>query len=345
MFRIGGEYRDTGTPKNQDDQFLRWIRGPLDTGIKNTGGIRDLSSQTVDRPAALIIVSNDEGVSQHDDPWQDTLATSSGYIDYWGDAKQGTAYDESKQNKKIKRAFEQTASGNRERVPPVLVFRKPRSGIVQFCGLCVPDYVEVRTYRDDSDNRIPNYLFHFTVLNTQTVNPEWLHDRAATGSDEKAPDPWQDWVTTGKVKQWPTGEIANDTDGRHRRYEREEVAFSSQFRNEVLDRYRHQCTITGIQQSSLLDIAHILSRSDHPEYAEEPENVLVLNPLHHRAFDADLFTLDPEYRIRASPSFDPGHPFLHETIVERRGEQIELPPDARIRDEFIVERNSNLGWM
>jgi hypothetical protein len=40
-FRVGQHYRDTGSYRNSDDQFLRWIRGPLDSGIKNTGGIRD----------------------------------------------------------------------------------------------------------------------------------------------------------------------------------------------------------------------------------------------------------------------------------------------------------------
>lgn len=345
VFRIGEEYRDKGSGKNPEDQFLRWIRGSLDTGIKNTGGIRDLTSNVTTHPAAIVVVSNDEGVSQHEDPWQDTIATAKGHIDYWGDAKKGNPYDESRQNEKIKRAFDQAAKGNRERVPPILVFRKPRSGIVQFCGLCVPDSVEVLAYRDEAGNQIPNYLFHFTVLNTDTVAPTWLHDRVRSNNDERAPEVWRDWVSTGEIRQWPTGEIVNETAGRHRRYEREEIAVSPQFRSEILERYQNQCAITGIDQPSLIDIAHVLSRSDHPEYAEDPKNVVVLNPLHHRAFDAGLFTLDSNCRIRASPSFDPGHPFLRESIVERQGKQIALPPNARIRDEYLEKRNSSFDWM
>lgn len=345
VFRIGDDYRDKGSANHPEDQFLRLIRGSLDTGIKNTGGIRDLSSQVTDEPAAIIIVSNDDGVSQHRDPWQDNIATDLGHIDYWGDAKRGNPYDESRQNQKVKRAFDWSAKGNRERVPPILAFRKPQSGVVRFCGLCVPDYLEVQSYRDDAGNRVPNYLFHVTVLNADTVSPAWLHGRAKSNSDELAPEVWNHWVRTGEVKQWPTGEIVNDTGGRHRRYGREEVTVSPQFRSEVLDRYQNRCTITGIQQSSLLDLAHVLPRSEYPEYAEDPENVLVTNPLHHRAFDADLFTFDSDHRIRASPSFDPGHPFLRESIVERQDERISLPPNARIGEEYLETRNSNLSWM
>ncbi|MFC7081514.1 HNH endonuclease [Halorussus caseinilyticus] len=345
LFRIGVEYRDKGSAKHPEDQFLNWIRGSLDTGIKNTGGIRELSSDVADDPAAIVLVSNDDGVSQHADPWRDALSTSRGRIDYWGDAKHGNPYDESHRNGKIKRAFDHAARGNRERVPPVLVFRKPRPGIVEFCGLCVPDYFEVKNYRDDDGNRIPNYLFHFTVLNADAVAPTWLHDRVRTNSDERAPSVWRDWVRTGEVRQWPTGEVVSDTGGTRRRDERERVTVSARFRSEVLDRYDHRCAMTDVREASLLDLAHVVPRSDSPESAEDPENALVLNALHHRAFDADLFTLDAERRIRVSPEFDPGHPFLRESVAERRGDRVSLPETARIGAEYLEERNAELGWL
>lgn len=369
VFRIGERYRDKGSPNVPADEFLRPIRGSLDAGIKNTGGIRSLRSDVTDHPAALVLVSNDDGVSQHADPWQDLLATSMGRIDYWGDAKRGNPYDESVQNRKIKRAFDAAAKGNREEVPPVLVFRKPEPGVVTFCGLCVPDYFEVKQYTDDEENRIPNYRFHFTVLNTATVAPTWLHDRVRSNSDERAPEVWREWVRTGEVKKWPTGEVVTDASDGHRggwtglrdgsrerdetrrrggtvrRYEREEVAVSDRFRREVLDSYGNQCAVTEIGEAALLDLAHVVPRSEAPESAEDPENALVLNPLHHRAFDADLFTLDAERRIRASPSFDPGHPFLRETVVERQGETVSVPEGARLGEEYLATRNSELGWL
>lgn len=345
VFSIGERYRDTGSYRKQEDQFLRWIRGPLNRGVKNAGGIRDLGTDRSDTPAALILVSNDKGVSQHDDPWEDTLAVDSGYISYWGDAKANNPYDESDQNDKIKEAFDRSASGRREEVPPVLVFRKPESGTVEFCGLCVPDHLEVRSYQDDSGARIPNYLFHFSILNTQSVPVSWLHDRAQTNSAEQAPEVWKQWVRTAEVQQWPTGEVLDPVGGSIRRYEQREVVVSDAFRTETLERYGYACTMTDIQEEPLLDLAHVLPRSQRPDLAEHPENVFVLNSLHHRAFDANLFTVDGDYRIRVSPSFDPGHQFLRQTITERQGEELSLPSDIRIRPTFLEELNASLSWL
>lgn len=343
-FQVGHQYRDTGSCRNPDDQFLRWIRGPLDSGIKNTGGIRDLSAARSDTPAALVLVSNDSGISQHDDPWEDTLAVNAGYISYWGDAKANNAYDQSQKNQKIKTAFDRAAAGHREDVPPVLVFRKPESGTVEFCGLCAPDHIEVRSYRDDAGTQIPNYLFHFSILNTQAIPVSWLHDRARVNDDDRAPDVWSQWVETGDVAQWPTGETL-DQSGRIRRYETSETVVSDAFRAETFDRYGHECTMTGIQEDDLLDLAHILPRSQHPDLAEHPENVLVLNSLHHRAFDAALFTIDSNHHIRTSPSFEPAHPFLRETILDRHGDQLSLPSNVQLHPSFLEDLNAGLSWL
>ncbi|QLC35679.1 HNH endonuclease (plasmid) [Halarchaeum sp. CBA1220] len=343
-FRVGEVYRDTGSFRNADDQFLRWIRGPLSSGIKNVGGIRDLGADRADTPAALVLVSNDSGVSQHEDPWEDTLAVNRGEIHYWGDAKMDNPYDESSQNRKITDAFDDTASGHREEVPPVLVFRKPESGVVEFCGLCAPDHFEVRSYQDGSGTQIPNYLFHFSVLNTEAVPVSWLHDRAQMNDDRSASDVWRHWVETGEVSQWPTGET-RERSGRVRTYETSGTVVSDAFRDEAFERFGHACVMTGIREDDLLDLAHVLPRSQRPDLAEDAENVLVLNALHHRAFDAALFTIDSDYRIRASPSFDPAHPFLKETIVDRRGERLALPPDARVQPTFLEELNEGLSWL
>lgn len=122
-FRVGRRYRDTGSYRDPDDQFLRWIRGPLSSGIKNTGGVRDLGADRSETPAALVLVSNDSGISQHDDPWEDTLAVNAGYVSYWGDAKADKPYDESAQNRKIKAAFDDAAAGRSS--PPIRSSKRP----------------------------------------------------------------------------------------------------------------------------------------------------------------------------------------------------------------------------
>ena len=345
VFRIEEKYRSTRSYKNTEDQFARWLRGPLESGIKNTGGIRDIKSERSDDLAAIVLVSNERGVSQHDDPWEDQLDIDSGRISYWGDAKQGKPYDESGYNKKIRAAFDHAAAGQREEVPPVLVFRKPESGTVEFCGLCVPERYEVLSYQADSGTRIPNYLFHFSILNTAEIPVEWIHRRAQHGVDQDAPKVWQNWVETGTVSQWPMGIESEQNQGQLRQYEATEVAISQKFHNEIFDVYQSTCALTGIQQETLLDLAHILPRSQYPELAEHPENALVLNSLHHRAFDARLFTIDTEYRIRPNPGFEPGHPFLKETIIDNEGDKLSLPERARIRPNFLEKLNSDLAWV
>src|SRR5699024_9729689 len=204
-FKIGSRYRDRGSAKREGDQFLNWLKGPLDTGIKNIGGIRPLSGVQNDEPACIVLVSNDEGVSQHQDPWKDQIDISAGRIAYWGDAKATNPYDESPLNRTVKRAFDRTAGGEREQVAPVLVFRKPEPGKVVFCGLCVPDHAELREYHDENGDSIPNYRFHFHILDVETVPTAWIHDRAKSGDDSAAPDQWQKWVQTGTVARWPEG--------------------------------------------------------------------------------------------------------------------------------------------
>jgi hypothetical protein len=344
-FHVTRRYRDSGSWRNPDDQFLRWIRGPLSAGIKNTGGIRPLSFEDGDETAALVLVSNDAGVSQHDDPWEDSLAVSTGEIDYWGDAKAGVPYDESPFNRRIRTAFEQAARGDRGKVPPTLVFRKPEPGVVEFCGLCVPHGFEVSTYRDENDEKIPNYRFHFTILNTDRVPVSWLHQRAQRQEETDAPDEWTGWVDEGVVTRWPLGDQVDDTRGYRRRTEREEAVVSGQFRDDTLARYDHRCAVTGIETPAVLDLAHVLPRSEYPDLVEDSANVLVVNALHHRAFDADLFTIGADHRLRVNPQFDPGHPFLQETIVERAGVAVEFPPQVEVDEGYLTERNAGLAWV
>lgn len=93
-------------------------------------------------------------------------------------------------------------------------------------------------------------------------------------------------METGTITRWSLGDRITDTSGYQRRIEREERVVSGTFRDDALARFEHQCVMTGIGESAVLDIAHVLSRSEHPELVEDDENVLVLNALHHRAFDA-----------------------------------------------------------
>jgi len=51
---------------------------------------------------------------------------------------------------------------------------------------------------------------------------------------------------------------------------------------------------------SLLQAAHIVRWSESPRNRANPRNGLCLNPLHHRAFDLGLFTIDEDHCLVVS---------------------------------------------
>src|SRR6478752_3278734 len=59
-YRLGYDYRDTGSVTNPADQFLGWINLP-GSGMRNMGGIRPLKFITIDEtvPAAIILVTDE----------------------------------------------------------------------------------------------------------------------------------------------------------------------------------------------------------------------------------------------------------------------------------------------
>ena len=137
-------------------------------------------------------------------------------------------------------------------------------------------------------------------------------------------------------------------------YENEEVdeyetttttrGMPSEFRTLILKLYHGECLLTSISKPQLLDVAHVLPWSDYPEHRHDPENVMVLNKLHHAAFDSSMFTLNREYEIRLSPEFEAESEFLYNTLKEREGEVVEFPEHAKINPSFLKRRNAELDW-
>ena len=72
------------------------------------------------------------------------------------------------------------------------------------------------------------------------------------------------------------------------------------FRRMVLQRYRGVCLVTGLRCRSLLEVAHIVPWSENKSLRLVPSNGLTLNPLIHRAYDANLLGIDPHFTIHVS---------------------------------------------
>ena len=141
------------------------------------------------------------------------------------------------------------------------------------------------------------------------------------------------------------GRSARDWEYEAREYETSVGARSlpAAFRDAVLARYDTRCPVSGVDQARLLDVAHVLSWSDHESLRTDPGNVVALDKTHHAAFDAGLYTLDGDFRLRVSPGFETDSDLLRQTLVERDGERVGVPDDA-LDPAHLQQRNQSLDW-
>lgn len=116
------------------------------------------------------------------------------------------------------------------------------------------------------------------------------------------------------------------------------------FRKAALSWYDSRCPVSGVDHDGLLDVAHVLPWSDHPEYRTDPENVLVLDKTHHEAFDRGLFTFDDDYHLRVAPDFETESDVLEGTLLEQQGEGVDFPRSRRPSPDFLQRHNETLEW-
>lgn len=121
-------------------------------------------------------------------------------------------------------------------------------------------------------------------------------------------------------------------------------AVDPEFRATVLSRHNRTCPVSGVDHPGLLDVAHVLSWSDYPEYRADVANVLPLSKTHHAAFDRNLFTLDKEYRLRVNPAFETESEVLQQTIINRAGKRVSLP-DGSLDPDYLEQHNAALAWV
>jgi putative restriction endonuclease len=155
----------------------------------------------------------------------------------------------------------------------------------------------------------------------------------------------EDAVSTWADSDWSPASAAGD--GMHAgTYETTVHARSvdPEFRATVLSRHKQRCPVSGVDHPGLLDVAHILSWSEFPEYRADIANVLPLSKTHHAAFDKGLFTIDQDYRLCVNPSFETHSELLQRTILEQADERLMLP-EGSIESEYLAEHNATLAWM
>lgn len=112
------------------------------------------------------------------------------------------------------------------------------------------------------------------------------------------------------------------------------------FRNTLLDNYQRRCCLTGLSVQQLLVASHIKPWSVADPITERlsPENGLLLDALHDRAFDKGLMTIDFDLNVvvsRKVPMDQPGKDLLW----RYNGKRIQVPGRFRPRKEFIEYHN------
>ncbi len=103
------------------------------------------------------------------------------------------------------------------------------------------------------------------------------------------------------------------------------------FRDAVLRAYGERCAFSGSTVREGLEAAHIVPWR-HASHAERVDvrNGLLLTSWHHRLFDAELLSLDEDYRIQVGPDLlSSGSTFDRAALAELDGKLIHLPQDPQ----------------
>lgn len=108
------------------------------------------------------------------------------------------------------------------------------------------------------------------------------------------------------------------------------------FRKMMLARYEGRCALTGLPVPELLVASHIVRWADDPAERMNPENGLVLNALHDRAFEVGLMTISDEFRaeIDVDRVPDRGSSGL-ELLARYDGAALTLPDGVAPGVEFL----------
>ena len=206
VYRLGREFRDTGTVRDPDDQFLRWLNAD-GRGIRNMGGIRPIKFRRIDAaiPAAIVLVTHHASRGSSANPWEDLVDLQHGRIVYWGDAKfhATNSVDDWVGNRALRVAFGLVLDNVRHLVPPILHFSKTSSGYTRFNGLCVLDQLEL-TWFEDAGRPVRNYRAHLSILDQESVDAAWIYERADTDSLDhlraSGPGAWRHYLA-GRVNR------------------------------------------------------------------------------------------------------------------------------------------------
>jgi len=174
-----------------------------------------------------------------------------------------------------------------------------------------PDVVELANYLERSANSVAMKLGNYASLD------ETLDRKGLDGASKADRETWDEFFADPEVflqmarsmrdvgGEWPTkDEDPEPTEFR----EGEDVLRmvrvrknQSAFRAMVMSAYESRCAITGISQPELLIASHIVPWRVDEKLRLDPRNGICLNPLHDKAFDVGLITINADFSVVCSP--------------------------------------------
>ncbi len=113
------------------------------------------------------------------------------------------------------------------------------------------------------------------------------------------------------------------------------------FRRSILASYNNSCCITGIQQPEFLIAGHIKPWSLDEKNRLNPQNGIVINALHDKAFENGLLTIDTNYKIQISSSLlkQKKSKSIDEYFIKYHNQQMILPSRFLPDIEFLKYHN------
>lgn len=112
------------------------------------------------------------------------------------------------------------------------------------------------------------------------------------------------------------------------------------FRAAVLNSYQNRCCISGVTRSEMVEACHILDWATHEEHRTNPTNGLTLNPFFHKAFDNNLFGINPDYEITISQHLIDAveNESFRKYLISLCNQRIIEPTNFLPNPEFLDER-------
>ena len=184
IYKLFETYKDSASPKREEDQFLRWLSVNNKT-IKNTGGIRpryfDYLENYKNYPAFVVLATDDRPGEVNLSEWEDIIDIDKGKILYWGDAKYNEIYEKHGYlaffgNKNIQKINKIMQKNLRNLIPPIFHFMKKKKGFMFFTGVYLIEEINVKEFYS-KNKKIQNFQISLDRIDIPELNLNWVHAR------------------------------------------------------------------------------------------------------------------------------------------------------------------------